>query len=437
MNNHRIWNLENIQNAQKIIGNELSSFVQKEMYVAAVEHCLKRVLPLEENKNSEIMIVCYIISILNLLSLSKEVSLEYRTLVVKFEKIAKALLEKNNVRAGKSKLSFLHGQLKQGIASVYRSEGDTWAALWESSLGLFLSRGSADPILPFQHVSFIIKAIDRGFPMRVMDMLDEMDKTLCGEYEDNNLGLIRIKALRLSGQHQKSEIIIDHLIAKKGPIERLLWERHFSRAIQYGKTRELHSFLFGKNRQKQSYLEAYLLYAFWMKSQPKKIHSALCPKVASLKRLFKWRTNNIKIKKIFKVLSVIEEAYDVNIPFLTRVNKIGRTMPIIESLEAEYRILALACIVRFFNQRQKQMASIFHGEYQSQSLKMSEGKYNDIFHLFTDSENLNKIKPFYDTLRNEPSKNSIFLDGPFKNWIDRTITRFALDLSRSLSLLPI
>ncbi|SMF18689.1 hypothetical protein SAMN06296036_106195 [Pseudobacteriovorax antillogorgiicola] len=404
MHYDKSWNLEAIRTTQENIGKELLPFLQNDMYVQGIEHCLHKILPLEDNQHSDLTIVCYIISTLNLISFSREANTEYKVLVAKLEKIAKALLDKNNIKAGKSKLSFLHGQLKQSLAAILKSDGDTWGALWESSLGLFLSRGSANPVLPFQHVSFALQTIDRGFPLRVMDILDEMNETLSSEYDQSYLGLLRIKALRLSGQHEKSEDIINQQIAKQGESDRLLWEKHFTRAIAYGESRELHRFLFGKNKSKLDYSEAYIKYAFWMKAQPKKVYTKLCPKVASIKRILKGYTNNSKFKKLFKVLSAIEEAYDVNIPIITRVNKIGRIMPIIETLEAEYRILALASIVRFLNQRQKQMASLFHGEYQSQSLKMSEGKNCDIFKLFENSSELETIKPFYNTLHKAPEK---------------------------------
>lgn len=407
MQNDKSWTLEGIHLTQDRISKELSSYLQNDMYVQAVEYCLQKILPLDE-KNGDLTTVCYIISTLNLISFSKEASSEFKFLVVKLEKIAKALLDKNNIKAGKSKLSFLHGQLKQSMASILKSDGDTWGALWESSLGLFLSRGSANPILPFQHISFAIQTIDRGFPLRIMGILDEMDETLTSSYDKDHLMLLKIKALRLSGQHETCEQLIESLIDKQGPSDRLLWERLFNRAILYGETRELHRFLFGKNRTKLEYIKAYFLYAFWIRSQPKKIYSKLCPKVASLKRYLKGHTGSAKAKKLLKVLATIEEAYDSNIPIITRVNKIGRVMPIIETLEAEYRILALASIVRFFNQRQKQMASIFHGEYQSQSRKMSEGMNNDVFRLFMNAEDLQSIKPFYDKLHKEPEKEIDF-----------------------------
>ncbi len=403
MHNDKLWTVEAIHQTQDKISKELSSYLQNDMYVTAIEYCLEKILPLDDH-NDDLTTVCYIISTINLISFSKDASSEFKFLVAKLEKIAKALLDKNNIKAGKSKLSFLHGQLKQSMASILKSDGDTWGALWESSLGLFLSRGSANPILPFQHISFAIQTIDRGFPLRVMGILDEMDRTLSSTYEKDHLKFLKIKALRLSGQHEECEVIIDNLIATQGANDRLLWEKYFNRAILYGETRELHRFLFGKHRTKNEYSKAYFLYAFWMRAQPKKIYSKLCPKVASLKRTLKGFTNSSKSKKLLKVLATIEEAYDSNIPIITRVNKIGRIMPIVETLEAEYRILALASIVRFFNQRQKQMASIFHGEYQCQSRKMSEGNNNDIFRLFHNAEDLRSIKPFYDKLHKEPEK---------------------------------
>ncbi|SMF59350.1 hypothetical protein [Pseudobacteriovorax antillogorgiicola] len=400
------WNIEGIRNAKESISQELLPFLKNEWYKQAVEHCLCKILPLEGNLHCDLKIVCYIISTLNLISLSKETTSEFKTLVGKLEKIAEALLSKNNVKPGRSRLSFLYGELKQGVAAVVKKDGHTWEALWESSLGLFLSRGCAHPILPFQHINFALQTIDRGFPTRVMELIDEMSTGLESESDRSYLELIRIKALRLSGHHGQCEELINAQIKKHGESPRLLWEWHYTQAILTGESKDLHRFLFGKGKKNIEYLEAYMKYAFWIKAQPRKSYLKLCPKVSTLKRLLKSETNNVRFKKLFKVLSAIEDAYDTNVPMVKRIDKIGRVMAVIETLEAEYRILSLAAILRFLNQRQKQMASLFHGEYKSHSLKLSEGRDSDVLNLFGSSSDLEVIKPFYDSLHSIPEKET-------------------------------
>ncbi|SMF17355.1 hypothetical protein [Pseudobacteriovorax antillogorgiicola] len=420
MSQERGWNLESIRKTQHEIGNELLPLVQNEKYVEGIELCLKNILPIEANTNSDLVTICYIISALNLISFSREANTEYRVLVLKLEKIAKSLLDKNNIKAGKSKLSFLHGQLKQGLAAILKNDGDTWGALWEASLGLYLSRGSANPVLPFQHLHLAIQTIDRGFPLRVSSILDDMEQSLTSPQDRHFLDLVRIKTLRLSGQHDKGMAIINRLIKDNGESDRLLWEKAYTNAIVNDETKELHRLLFGRNRKKLDYSEAYLKYCFWMRAQPKREFNKLCPKVSKLKRLLKGYTSSTKFKKLFKVLTAIEECYDIHIPMISRVKKIGKIMPVIESLEAEYRILALAGIVRWMGQRQKQMAAIFHGEYQSLSLKMSEGTNIDIFKLFESNLNeLEMIRPFYDTLHTSPVQEED--DG--LNTIDKALFR--------------
>lgn len=407
MNQDRIWNQETIYQTQKTISDALKVMVQNEQYIEGIESCLNQVMPLDQSQLNDMEKVCYIIAAINLIPYSKEAKDKYGNLVIQLEKIAKGLLATNNIKAGKSKLSFLFGQLQQGLASILKNDGDNWGALWEASLGLYLSRGSANPILPFQHLHLAVQAIDRGLPGRVRVILDEMEQALVEPNDSLTVNLLRIKSLRLSGEHNACEALIDQQISVHGESERLKWEKLYTRAIAYDETKDMHRFLFGRSAKKMAYTESYLKYTFWMRAQMKREFNKLCPKVSKLKRMMKGYTSNQKVKRLFKVLSVIEDCHDVEIPFVTRIRSVGKIMPLVETLDAEYKLLATAAIVRWLGQRQRQMASIFHGEYQSLSLKMSEGENPDVYMLFENTaDDLELMQPFYDTLHSAPRKES-------------------------------
>ena len=267
MSQDKVWNQDAIYQTQEEISSTLSSMVQNEQYIEGVEFCLKKVLPLQESKLNDMEIVCHIIAALNLVPYSKEASDKYRPVVTKLEKVAKTLLTNNNIKAGKSKLSFLYGQLQQGLASVLKHEGDNWGALWEASLGLYLSRGSANPVLPFQHLHLAVQTIDRGLPGRVSVILDEMGRAFTDQKDIQFVNLLKIKSLRLSGYHEACESLIDEQIAAYGLSDRLKWEKLYTRAIAHGETKDMHRFLFGRSAKKIDYADAYLKYTFWMRAQ--------------------------------------------------------------------------------------------------------------------------------------------------------------------------
>ena len=231
MNQDRIWNQETIYQTQKTISDALKVMVQNEQYIEGIESCLNQVMPLDQSQLNDMEKVCYIIAAINLIPYSKEAKDKYGNLVIQLEKIAKGLLATNNIKAGKSKLSFLFGQLQQGLASILKNDGDNWGALWEASLGLYLSRGSANPILPFQHLHLAVQAIDRGLPGRVRVILDEMEQALVEPNDSLTVNLLRIKSLRLSGEHNACEALIDQQISVHGESERLKWEKLYTRAI--------------------------------------------------------------------------------------------------------------------------------------------------------------------------------------------------------------
>ena len=203
----KIWSISSIQETQEAIGSELLPYLQNETYLEGVQYCLHKILPLENNPLSDLSIICYIISTLNLVSYSEECASEYKNMVTKLEKVAKALLDKNNIKAGKSKLSFLHGQIKQGVASILKNDGDTWGALWESSLGLILSRGSANPVQPFQHLSFAGQTIDRGFPKRVMGIIEDMNLSMTTAHDRRQIELLKVSHLNKTCQQKGSSIL--------------------------------------------------------------------------------------------------------------------------------------------------------------------------------------------------------------------------------------
>lgn len=403
MQSFRTWTTDSIEEMHRSISLNLLTFLEDGRQSEAVEYCMTQVMAEESGENDDLSRLCHIIAVLNLISESQELRKVFASTVGQLEKLADALLHKNNVKPGKSKLSFLHGQVKQEIAAISKSDGDVWGALWESGVGLMLSRGSSDPVLPQQHIKFAIHCIDHGLPLRVIPVLDEMLGHLKeGDKGHSNLAILKARAFRLSGNLEIAEHVLDNMKSQDKLNERYQWEKYFLRALRFGEVKELHRLLYKRNKPLFiDYQEAYLKHAFWLMAQSSKNEAKLCPKISVLKKQLKKQASQPRIKKAMKVLSVIEECHDSGIPLNNRVKKVGAVMPTVMALEAEYRLLAFAALTRFFNQRQKQMASVFHSEYKGLALKMSESQCADTYDFFNNSLELEVIKPFYDSLRGE------------------------------------
>lgn len=403
------WSQDLIERFENEISQELMTFLETQDTVGAIGYCLKQVFSTDERELNDLKVICYIVSTLNLISINPQNVAEYSQLAKKLEKLAKSLLEKNNVKAGKSRLSFIHGQLKQAMANVHKTEGNAWAALWESSMGLYLSRGSTNPFLPFQHLCFVTQAIDSGIPSRVMDLLQGLESKLPENFDRSGLRCLKVKALRLAGKHQelRKEMRSFDSVKELKPkfVSAIQWEKAFSKAVLEGEHQPMHQLLF-RTKNAELPASAYLKYALWLRAQGKKDLCQMTPKVAAIKRTIKKNDQILAVdKRCLKVLQGIEDCYDTTLPIELRLRKVGGLMSYIENLDAEYKLLALAAIVRWLNPRQKQMAAIFYAEYTSLSCKMSDGESRDVLNLFQEDADLVSIQPFYSRMHKRNDAN--------------------------------
>ncbi|MFW7378796.1 MAG: hypothetical protein ACOH5I_08320 [Oligoflexus sp.] len=399
---NQTWSKDLIERFENEISQELMTFLETQDTAGAIGYCLKQIFSTDQQEVSELKVICYIVSTLNLISINPQNIAEYSQVAKKLEKLAKSLLEKNNIRAGKSRLSFVHGQLKQAMASVHKTEGNSWAALWESSMGLYLSRGSTNPFLPFQHLCFVTQAIDSGIPSRVMDLLNGLESKLPESFDRSGLRCLRVKALRLAGMHKelRAEMRSFENVKELQPkfVSAIQWEKAYSKAVLDGDHQPMHQLLF-RSKNVELPASAYLKYALWMRAQGKKELCQMTPKVASIKRTIKKNEQIHAVdKRCLKVLQGIEDCYDTTLPIELRLRKVGGLMNYIENLDAEYKLLALAAVVRWLNPRQKQMAAIFYAEYTSLSCKMSDGECRDVLNLFQIDGDLTSIQPFYSRM---------------------------------------
>jgi hypothetical protein len=397
-----LWSKALVHQYENEIAEELVTFIEEQRIEDAVTFCFNQIFGKEQD-HSELKLICYIIAALNMIAICPKRGHEYNQIAHKLEKYAKSLLEKNNVKSGKSKISFIHGQLKQAIANVHRTEGNGWSALWESSMGLYMSRGSANPFLPFQHLSFAMQAIDNGIPSRVLNLLGELKENLPHGLNLGNLMCLEVKALRLSGQHHKLVKVLsdlDQFEIDKPHLQGIVdWEKAYSQAILNKDSGSMHKLLF-RDKEPTAPAYAYVKYAFWLRCQSSRELQQKTPKVAALKRWFKkLDQQNHSFKRHFKVLQGIEDSYDTTLPIEVRLRKVGTLMGYIENLDAEFRLLALAAIARWLSHRQKQMATIFHAEYTSLSLKMSDGYNRDVLNIFAQNDQLAEIEPFYSRMQ--------------------------------------
>ena len=402
MQSNVIWTVESVTSLQKLVDSEIESFIMTNNLDAAIINCMNKVF--SQSENNDIKTITYIVATLKLISLTPKARKEFGSQVQELERLATMLLEKNRIKSGKSKLSFIYGQIKQAKSAISRNDGNTWSALWESSLGLYLSNGSANPQLPFQHINFVVQSINQGYPARSLEIIDELKDSSNSKNINTELSILKSKALKLSGKMEAAtnELVDIEDLSKLQ--DRVKFDYMFLNAVKKGETKELYQSLYGRNAKDWDYHDGYLICAFWLMAQPSKVHAKLCPTMAIIKKKMKSSSRNTRHNNLIKVLSTVLECHDASTPIVRRIEKVGMVMPIIETLEAEYKLLALAALLRFFNQRQKQFAAIFHAEYTALSNKLSEGQNSDVYKLFPSVKNLDTISPFYSTLQNDIEK---------------------------------
>ena len=411
MKHHKSWTQETIRDTRREVQASISHFIERSLLVEAASFCLDSVGSEQLQKNGDLSAFCYILAALDLLIESEQARRRFNQSISQLDQLADSLLRKNKIRPCKSKLSYLYGEVKWRLAQLMRNQGSGRHALWSSSLGLMLSRGSLEPLMPEQHLDYARHMIDQGLAGHVIGLLDEL---LERQVQCVDSGLIekavtmKINAMRLSGRLTEAETFIDSLDEAARNSDQVLWEKYLLRAIKNGDFRDLHRFLFKKRKPTLlKYPDAYLKYSFFLLAQPSKIEAKNRPKLTFLRKMLQESLSIPRYREIFKILVLLEDCYDTDIPLMGRVKKVGSFLDQFAGIEAEYRIVIYAALARFFNQRQKQLASVFHSEYQAMSYKMSNGLSGDLYYFFANANELAVVRPFYDSLRGSRADNAM------------------------------
>lgn len=291
-----------------------------------------------------------------------------------------------------SQNSHLYTRLSLALARYQVLEGDTWASITETMVGEYLGRDSK--IIAEASVLLRAEQAWRLGHLRTAKIALHTFDSQKASHNPERLEALRllIRIYRLSGDVEQAESLgfsYQDEFATQDSSKRLLeLENFFSRLVKGEDPKELATFLNREQNQlENSSLDNGRLWLF--ASRYRDIWKSF-----SKSRSRKSKSVKVSVateQYVAQLIEVMEELYKQDVPLQNRLKTLGLSLKLgVSGPDPEAGMVFIAASIRWLHRiKQLTFASILSDEYQSLSLKFSEGAKLDTLNLLQDvRENL-------------------------------------------------
>jgi hypothetical protein len=304
----------------------------------------------------------------------------------RYEKLldhARTILQSQGIREGRSRVSFLHGELHFIQSQIERAEGRHWTAAWHQFMGYHATRGEPPGGEGFQQLSLGNRAMRLGHTRLARGYLEKAEGLLNGALLER-CRLSLLICLRLLGDHGTAttrllEMKKDAKLSEEARRE-LEWEEAL---YQFAATQDLVPLLILTKKGQPCYHTSYLIeLSLLAMSTASRQWLDRVPKLENLRRR---KDLTVPRHDLFLSLAkTLQEAYDVERPLNQRLQRVGESLSAAQGLfNVEKELLYWAASARWLLRcRSEDLAALAQAEYESRCLLASDGKTRDIFQVF-------------------------------------------------------
>lgn len=296
---------------------------------------------------------------------------------------ARTILQSQGIREGRSRVSFLHGELHFIQSQIERQEGRHWTAAWHQFMGYHATRGEAPGGEGFQQLSLGNRAMRLGHTRLARGYLETAEGLLTGSLLER-CRLSLLICLRLLGE---KNLAMDRLIQLKKDAtlsdearRELDWEQALH---DFAETQDLVPLLILTKKGNPCYRTSYLVeLSLLAMSTSSRQWLDRVPKLENLRRR---KDLDVPRQDLFMGLAkTLQEAYDVERPLNQRLQRVGESLNAAQGLfNVEKELLYWAASARWLLRcRSEDLAALAQAEYESRCLLVSDGKLRDIFQVF-------------------------------------------------------
>ncbi len=355
-----------------------------------LSHILAQVARLQDEVNSPNLLRCLVYVMSALVHHERFGGLSMADVGRLFE-IGKRILQWRGVKAGKSNLAFLHGELHLVMSQIFRREGEPLRSAWEQQLSERMSGATPVGGSPaHQAMALGLRAIRLGHAALAMHSFQDALKAGMAPPQRCRLQVEMVRTLRLCGMRGRAQAECNVFLQSDGlsANERaeLQWEENC--LALHGPDADLTPLLASVKKGQVHHAESYILEAFiWTRAVSSTEWLKRYPTVKSLAR-----NPNLDFRGagfLYRAARLLETSYDVDIPLLTRCERLGRVVferDLLLGVDKELLVLAATArwLVRnhFFP-----LASLVIATYQGLSRTLSSGSASDTLGLVCDLVN--------------------------------------------------
>ncbi|WP_141733142.1 hypothetical protein [Oligoflexus tunisiensis] len=297
---------------------------------------------------------------------------------------ARTILQSQGIREGRSRVSFLHGELHFIQSQIERQEGRHWTAAWHQFMGYHATRGEPPGGEGFQQLSLGNRAMRLGHTRLARGYLEKAESLVTGSLLER-CRLSLLICLRLLGEKDLATERLDQLTKATDLSEETRRELSWEKALHdFVATQDLVPLLMLTRKGQSCYHTSYLveLSVLAMATSSRQWLERI-PKLENLRRR---KDLEVPRQDLFLNLArTLQEAYDTERPMSQRLHKVGESLSAAQGLfNVEKELLYWAAAARWLlRSRSDDLAALAQAEYESRSLLTSDGRTRDIFQVFT------------------------------------------------------
>lgn len=296
---------------------------------------------------------------------------------------ARTILQSQGIREGRSRVSFLHGELHFIQSQIERQEGRHWTAAWHQFMGYHATRGEPPGGEGFQQLSLGNRAMRLGHTRLARGYLETAEGLLTGSLLER-CRLSLLICLRLLGDKEVAMDRLGQLKKEKHLSEEAERELNWEKALHdFTETQDLVPLLILTKKGNPCYRTSYLVeLSLLAMSTSSRQWLDRVPKLENLRRR---KELDVPRHDLFLSLArTLQEAYDVERPLNQRLQRVGESLNATQGLfNVEKELLYWAASARWLLRcRSEDLAALAQAEYESRSLLASDGRTRDIFKVF-------------------------------------------------------
>ncbi len=379
------WTTMGISDIKKEIRDELEQYGANHGHPAKLRYIFQRLSDLSHSADSESLMRSFIYTISALVHHLHHGGLQDRD-IRRLEQLGRDCLRLQRIVPGRSKTSFLHGELHMGLSQVFAFEGNLWRASWDQLVAKLATRDEPIGGVALHEISMARRNLRLGFGQASLRHVDHAIEHAGSEAQKSGYSLVKVKVLRLSGQGEEAENLIKELVHSEGFTEdqrlELEWEKAWLRFSQSGDAREVMQMV-GANGKHQSgaFVGEAKMLAF---SVPEREIAERISRVSTYFRRGVLTPSGLGV--YYRCLATIEDSYDTGIPSNHRLDTVATMLEQSSGIiSIEKELLFLAAAARWLARSNfRDFAAQVLCRYRALSWSLTSGRQADVLGVVSD-----------------------------------------------------